>query len=1093
MLFGGLILALLALLGPAASSSAQAVPSQSRVAQTVGHSLSSAPAGLRAAASAVINADSYGQQGSALTGTETAGAGLLGYSVALSADGTTALVGAPDDNGEIGAVWVFVRSGTGWVQQGPKLTASGEYPDGQFGWSVALSADGSTALIGAPGDNGGSIWLFTRNGTSWAQQGPRMTSSGSGKPGGGTHEFGWSVALSDDGNTALVGAPADNNWVGAAWLYARSGSVWTQLGPTLRATPDTSAQFGAAVSLSADGSAAAVGGYVNPNPAGSVWMYTVTGSGWTQDGAELTDAGDTPSADTFGSSLALSADGSTLLVGATGAAPATEPIGAAYVFTRSGSTWSQQGAPLTPTDEAGSGAFGSGVALSADGNTAVIGGSRDGLNVGAAWVFTRSGGTWAQAASKLLATGETGPGGFGNAVALSADGSTALIGGGSADLSNQGAWTFVLVGATPVAWTAGSPVASEAIHPFVQQGPTLTVGDEDGPGELGASVSLSADGNTALVGAPADDGQIGAAWVFVRSGATWTQQGPKLTATGETGAGQFGVSVGLSGDGNTAVIGAQADGPKYGYNGAAWVFTRSGQTWTQAAKLTPTDEALSTGSTVGALFGASVAVSGDGSTALVGGPLDSGRGAAWVFARTGSAWAQQGSKLTGLSLGAGGVLEDDSFGQTVALSSDGNTALIGAPTDSYFNEKLFQNAGAAFVFIRTGSTWSQLNNALDMHFTSTGFGTGLALSSDGKTAVITAPTSTVIAPDGTVHEGAAWVFTSTNSVWEELGLIITPSDDTGTTMFGTSAAISGDGNTVFVGAWDAAGQTALAWQFDRSGYSWVQQGSRLTGGEIGDGFRDSVALSADGSAALVGAPADNGSVGDVWAFAPAPAPGAPSNAEAVASDGQATVSFDPPASNGGEPIASYTVTASPGGATATGSSSPITVGGLTDGTTYTFTVTATSSAGTGPASPVSNAVTPTAPSGSGGGGGGGGSSGSGNGNGGSTSGSSPSAPPPTAVPATTATTTTPKTTTVSPVAPSSKPVRCVTPKLTGDTLAAARRAISRNHCAVGQITNQHSAHVAKGRVVSESPKAGRTLAKGGKISLTVSSGKAKRA
>ena len=1090
MLFAGLMIALLALLGPAASSSARAALSQSRTPATVRHSLSLAPEGLRAAALAVINADPYVQQGSALTGTETAGAGLLGYSVALSADGSTALVGAPDDNGEIGAVWAFIRSDTGWMQQGPKLTASGEYPDGQFGWSVALSADGNTALIGAPGDNGGSIWLFTRSGTSWAQQGPRMTSSGSGKPGGGTHEFGWSVALSNDGNTALVGAPTDNSWEGAAWLYTRSGSVWTQLGPTLRATPDTSAQFGTAVSLSADGSVAAIGGYVNPDPAGSVWMFTVTSSGWTQDGPELTDAGDTPSADAFGSSLALSADGSTLLVGATGAAPATEPIGAAYVFTRSGSAWSQQGTPLTPTDEAGSGAFGSSVAVSADGNTAVIGGSRDDLNVGAAWVFTRSGATWTQAASKLLATGETGAGGLGNAVALSADGSTALIGGGSANLSDEGAWTFILAGTTPVA-PPGSPVVSGAIDPFVQQGPTLTVGDEDGAGELGASVSLSADGNTALVGAPADDGHVGAAWVFVRSGSTWTQQGPKLTATGETGAGQFGVSVALSGDGNTAVIGAQADGPAYGYNGAAWVFTRSGQTWTQAAKLTPTDEALRTGSTVGALFGASVALSGDGNTALIGGPLDSGRGAAWVFVRNGSAWAQQGSKLTGLSLGPGGVLEGDSFGQSVALSSDGNTALIGAPTDSYFNGALFQNAGAAFVFIRTGGTWSQLNNALDMHFTSTGFGTGLALSSDGKTAVITAPTSTVIAPDGTAHEGAAWVFTSTNTVWAELGLIITPSDDTGTTMFGTSAAISGDGTTVLVGAWDAALQTAAAWQFDRSGYTWVQQGSKLTGGAIGDEFRGSVSLSADGSAALLGAPADNGSVGDAWAFAPASAPGTPSNVTAVASDGQATVGFDPPASNGGEPIASYTVTASPGGATATGSSSPITIGGLTDGTIYTFTVTATSSAGTGPSSPVSNAVTPTAPSG--GGTGSGGSSGSGSGNGGAAGGSSPGAAPPTAVPATpTPVTTTPATTTISPVAPSSKPVHCVTPKLTGDTLAAARRAISRNHCAVGHVTNQHSAHVAKGRIISESPKAGKRLTKGGKISLTVSSGKAKR-
>ena len=115
-----------------------------------------------------------------------------------------------------------------------------------------------------------------------------------------------------------------------------------------------------------------------------------------------------------------------------------------------------------------------------------------------------------------------------------------------------------------------------------------------GEGEFGASVALSGDGDTALIGGPADDGGKGAAWVFTRSGSTWTQQGEKLTGTGESGEGRFGDSVALSGDGDTALIGGPHDNER---QGAAWVFTRSGSTWSQQGeKLTGTGEAEKAGS-----------------------------------------------------------------------------------------------------------------------------------------------------------------------------------------------------------------------------------------------------------------------------------------------------------------------------------------------------------------------------------------------------------------------------------------------------------------------------------------------------------------
>jgi hypothetical protein len=232
------------------------------------------------------------------------------------------------------------------------------------------------------------------------------------------------------------------------------------------------------------------------------------------------------------------------------------------------------------------------------------------------------------------------------------------------------------------------------IDPFIQQGEKLTgSGEDSGKVFFGWSVALSADGDTALIGGVLDNSHVGAAWVFTRSGSTWTQQGEKLTGGGESGDADFGTSVALSADGNTALVGGQEDD---GHIGAAWVFTRSGSTWApQGSKLTGGGES-GEGS-----FGSSVALSAEGNTALIGGPGDSGgEGAAWVFTRSGSTWAPQGSKLT-----PGGEVESGSFGSSVALSAEGNTALIGGMEDN-------SGVGAAWVFANPPSVSTGVASAV---------------------------------------------------------------------------------------------------------------------------------------------------------------------------------------------------------------------------------------------------------------------------------------------------------------------------------------------------------------------------------------------
>jgi hypothetical protein len=164
------------------------------------------------------------QQGNKLVGTGAVGQAGQGFSIALSADGNAVIVGGLGDNSYTGAAWVFGRNGTTWTQQGNKLVGMGAVGIARQGHSVALSADGNSAMVGGPYDNSyiGAAWVYSRVGTVWSQQGNKLVGTGAvGRP-----EQGFSVALSADGSTAIAGGIADNRVTGAAWVHSRSGGVW---------------------------------------------------------------------------------------------------------------------------------------------------------------------------------------------------------------------------------------------------------------------------------------------------------------------------------------------------------------------------------------------------------------------------------------------------------------------------------------------------------------------------------------------------------------------------------------------------------------------------------------------------------------------------------------------------------------------------------------------------------------------------------------------------------------------------------------------------------------------------------------------------
>jgi uncharacterized protein (TIGR03437 family) len=436
-----------------------------------------------------------------------------------------------------------------------------------------------------------------------------------------------------------------------------------------------------------------------------------------QQGSKLVGAGAVNPAGQ-GRSVALSADGNTAIVGGPGNA---SEVGAAWVYTRTDGVWAQQ-TKLTGAGLVGASRFGWSVALSADGNTALLGGPADNGSVGAAWVFIRITGTWVQQGNKLVGTGATGPAAQGFSAALSSDGNTAII-GGNADNANAGAaWVFT---------------RSDGI--WTQQGSKLVGTGAVGPAAQGYSIALSGDGATALVGGNADNGNAGAAWVFTNAGGGWTQQGNKLVGTGALGSSNQGNSVALSGNGNTALVGGPADNSNAG---AGWVFTRAGGVWTQQTEL------VGTGVNGPARQGWSAALAGDGNTALLGGPGDlQGVGAVWVFARSGGVWTQPSTKRIG-----SGFVGQSLQGTSVAIAADGKTIMEGGPGDNSFAGAVWvavpgtpQAAGSGIVVLVLVSSFNPSLLGRDVIFVA-----ALLTSGTGPK-----PTGTVQFFDGTTLMGSA--------------------------------------------------------------------------------------------------------------------------------------------------------------------------------------------------------------------------------------------------------------------------------------------------------------------------------------------------
>jgi hypothetical protein len=386
----------------------------------------------------------YGFLEQQVTAPDGAANDWFGNAVAL--DGDFALIGAYTDdigaNGEQGSAYVFTRDETGWSLQ-QKLTASDGEAGDRFGTSVALYGD--TALVGAYTDTvGGNEWqgsayVFTRSGTTWSEQAKLIAPDGAWRD-----NFGIAVALSDD--TALVGASLDdvdaNGDQGSAYVFIRSGTNWSLQQKLNAADGAVSDHFGNSVALAGDTLLVGANqGDVGTNAEqGSAYVFTRSGTSWSLQ-QKLT-AADGAAGDYFGNSVALS--GETALMGA-GAddIDANDNQGSAYVFTRSGTHWTLQ-QKLTAPDGMELDIFGNSVALSDD--TALVGTHWDAIDTnnhqGSAYLFTRCGTAWNLQQKLIAADGAAGDE-FGISTAISSD--TALVGAYWDDVgtnANQGSVYF---------------------------------------------------------------------------------------------------------------------------------------------------------------------------------------------------------------------------------------------------------------------------------------------------------------------------------------------------------------------------------------------------------------------------------------------------------------------------------------------------------------------------------------------------------------------------------------------------------------------------------------------------------------------------
>lgn len=760
----------------------------------------------------------------------------FGNSTATNEDGTILIVGARFDDGKAvnaGSFYFYTRTGAQWTLR-QKLYASDSLANDHFGIRSSITKDGTLLFVSAYSNDGsapntGAIYVFDLINDGLVHQQKIAPKDGS-----ADDNFGNSTALNSDGTILAVGCIYDDETAtnsGSVYVYIRQNHQWILQQKLYASDPAVNVYFSLGLAISSDGSYILIGAVGNNSSKGSVYVFLRNGNVWTQQTKLV--ASDGLLNNNFGHDVCLNADATIALIGAPDRDDnGLSNSGCVYVFTRTGTTWTQQQKIYAPL-KAANDRFGIGMSMNAAGDYALIASyarNDKGTNAGVVFGFSRSVNTWTHKHTfypNVPISGE----GFGVCIALNAIGDFALIGG-----HNGNVYVFTRIGDT---WT--------------QRNKLYSVTNETGE-EFGRGVALTADAKLAAIGAPrntVNGVKTGSVYILTNPGESLISEvneglmyQTKLQPNDLNTYSLFGASSSMNSRGDRLIIGASTESEGV-VAGAAYIYDRFGDTWIQSAKIEPSD------GVAGDVFGRSVAMNGDGTVVLVGSRDNSEKaskaGAVYMFKLENGVWVQK-HKFFANDFGFG-----HHFGGSCALSSDGTIALIGAFDHS---EKGY-TAGAAYYFTYDGETWTQRQKFFSTDIT-TGdqFGSAVSINETADYAVIGAMA------DGDTGKGtgSVYFFTRSGLTWTQVGKLASPSSAIDA-QFGSSLCLTKDKSTLLVGARGDTGntiKTGKVYQYTNVNNTWrLEKTYQAFDGVSPDGFGSAVSINDQKDLLLIGAYSDN--------------------------------------------------------------------------------------------------------------------------------------------------------------------------------------------------------------------------------------------